>query len=91
MPTVYIFGFDADIASVFCDWLQSHGFEVKGFTMIEDLLEQLSISHPDCIILDCHYNKFCITSNLCNTIHFIPKPVDLWEVLKVVNSLLCAG
>src|SRR5947209_6505820 len=68
MPTVYIFDFDADIASILCDWLKYHGYEAKEFFTIEDLLEQLSINHPDCIILDCHYNKFCVTSNLCDTI-----------------------
>jgi DNA-binding NtrC family response regulator len=68
MPTIYIFDYDADITYIFCNWFESYGYNVKGFSSPEQLLKQLSISHPDCIILDCLFDRTCITSKICNTI-----------------------
>jgi len=68
MPTIYIFDYDEDITYILCDWFQSHGYEVKGFSTDEQLLKQLSISHPDCIILDTFYGKLSSTLNICHAI-----------------------
>jgi FixJ family two-component response regulator len=68
MPSIYIFDYDADITYVLCDWFKSHDYETMSFTSVEQLLKQLNISHPDCIILDCLFGKVSLTSNICHTI-----------------------
>ena len=71
MPTIYIFDYDEDINYILCDWFQSHGYEVKGFSTDEQLLKQLNLSHPDCIILDSIYGRLSSTLNICHTIQYI--------------------
>ena len=68
MNSIYILDFDADITYVLCNWFESEGYEVKGFITIEQLFKQLTISHPDCIILDCMYGRLSLTINACNAI-----------------------
>ncbi len=68
MLSIYIVDFDEDIMAVLCKWFEIHGYAVKCFSNHEQLLEQLYISHPDCIILDCLYGKACLTSNICQII-----------------------
>src|SRR3954451_17987035 len=71
MPTIYIFDYDADINYILCDWFQSHGYDVQGFSTHEQLLKQLGISHPDCIILDSFYGRMSSTLNICHVIHYV--------------------
>ena len=71
MPTIYIFDYDEDINYILCDWFQSHGYEVKGFSTDEQLLKQLKITHPDCIILDSIYGRLSSTLNICHTIQYV--------------------
>ena len=73
MPTIYIFDYDNDINYILCDWFQYHGYEVKGVTSHEQLLQQLQISHPDCIILDCIFGGLSSTLNICHTIQYVFK------------------
>ena len=68
MRSIYILDFDIDITYVLCNWFESQGYEVKGFTTFEQLFKQLTISHPDCIILDCMYGRLSLTINACNAI-----------------------
>ena len=71
MPTIYIFDYDEDITYILCNWFQSHGYEVKGFSTDEQLLKQLKITHPDCIILDSIYGRLSSTLNICHTIQHV--------------------
>jgi|SRR6476620_5551682 len=68
MPTIYIMDYDADIVYVLCKWLTIEGFETKGFTTLEQLRLQLSISQPEGIILDCSYGRMPLIINMCHTI-----------------------
>ena len=71
MPSIYIFDYDADINYILCNWFQSHGYDVQGFSTHEQLINQLGISHPDCIILDSMYGRLSSTLNICHAIHYI--------------------
>ena len=68
MQTIYVLDFDADIAFALCKWFNVHGVEAKGFSTLEQLLNQLSTCHPDCIILDSLFGRTSLTVDICNTI-----------------------
>jgi len=86
MPTIYILDYDNDIVFALCKWFKMHGFEVKGFSTLEGLLSQLTLSKPDCILLDCLYGRIALTANICSTIqqvfHF-----DAAIILTSTNKL----
>jgi DNA-binding response OmpR family regulator len=65
---IYILDYDVDIAFVVSEWLQLNGFEAKSFTALEQLFQNLTIQHPDCILLDCKYGKQDLLPHICNTI-----------------------
>ena len=65
---IYILDYDVDIAFVLNEWLQLNGFETKSFTALEQLFQNFTIEHPDCILLDCKYGKQFLLYNICRTI-----------------------
>ena len=71
MQTIYILDYNADNAFALCEWLRSHGVKAKRFSTLEQLLDRLTISQPDCIILDCLFDRISLTSNICNTIQHV--------------------
>jgi FixJ family two-component response regulator len=68
MKTIYILDYDVDIGCVLGEWFKLHGFETKSFLTFEELLNQVNVSQPDCIILDCLYGGMPSTINICQTI-----------------------
>jgi len=68
MQTIYILDYDTDIVLALCKWFKMHGFEAKGFSTLEGLLSQLTLSKPDCILLDCLYGRIALAANICSTI-----------------------
>ena len=71
MQTIYILDYNADNAFALCEWLRSHGVKAKRFSTLEQLLNSLKINQPDCIILDCLFDRISLTSNICHTIRNI--------------------
>ena len=71
MQTIYVLDFDVDIAFALCKWFNAHGVEAKSFSTLEQLLIQLGICHPDCIILDSLFGRISLTIDICNTIKHI--------------------
>ena len=65
---IYILDYDVDIAFVLNEWLQLNGFNTKSFTILEQLFQNLTIQHPDCILLDCRYGKQSLLPGICRTI-----------------------
>ena len=65
---IYILDYDVDIAFMLNKWLQLNGFKTKSFTTLEQLLQNLTIQHPDCILLDCKHGKQSLLPGICRTI-----------------------
>src|SRR5690242_4144388 len=65
---IYILDYDVDISIVLNEWLQLNGFLTKGFTTLEQLLQNLKVQHPDCILLDCKHGKQSLLPGICRTI-----------------------
>jgi FixJ family two-component response regulator len=71
MQTIYLLDYDTDISYALCKWFTFRGIEAKSFSTLEQLLLQLNISHPDCIILDCLFGRVSLTSDICYAIRHV--------------------
>ena len=65
---IYILDYDTDVAFAVNEWLQMNGFKTKSFTTLEQLLQNLKVQHPGCMLLDCKFGKQSLLPGICRTI-----------------------